>query len=333
MRKRSKFLRLVLFIAGIILFIAAVYGVISGVSKVKTSTSQEAEVFTATEYLERMQGVLIDGEYYHKKNHIKTYLFIGLDKTGPLVSTNSYRNLNNADFLLLVVVNSEKKQIRFIEIDRDTMADVRRLDLFGREIGFINTQITLSYSFGDGLKTSAENTVKTVGGLFYGLPIDYYFVTNMDGALSIMDLFGEVPVLLEKDYTDIDSSYKKGRVVSMDAKEAFTFIRARRGLDEPTNQARIERQSLYLDSLMSHIKTIDISALDMSEYLKEGNGISVTNMDVFVVANLYNAFEKYSVRNDSTLPGEEVAGDEHMEFYPDKEALKNYCIEVLYDKY
>lgn len=333
MKAHSKKLRLVIIIVAVIVFIAATYGVISGMSKVKTSSSSEAEVFTATDYLMRMQGVLIDGEYYHKKSSIKTYLIIGLDKTGPIVSSNSYRNLNNADFLLLVVVNSEKKTIRLLEIDRDTMTEVRRLDLFGREIGFVTTQITLSYSYGDGLKTSAENTVKTVGDLFYGLNIDYYFVTNMDGALSILDQFGEVPVLLDKDYTDIDSSYTKGRVVAMDAEEAFRFIRARRGLEEPTNQARVERQSLYLDSLMSYIKVINISYLEMADYLDEENGLSVTNLDLKAVSELYNAFENYSIRNDATLPGEEVEGAENMEFYPDKEALKTYCLEVLYDKY
>lgn len=333
MRFNSRILRIFFIVIAVILFVAATVLVITGVNRVRETSSADTEIYTATDYMKRMQGILIDGEYYHKKTGIKTFLFIGLDKTGPIVSSSSYKNLNNADFLLLAVVNSEKKTINLIEIDRDTMTNIRRLDLFGRAIGPIYAQIALSYSYGDGLETSAMNTVNTVGDFFYGLDIDYYFAVNMDGAVSILDLFGEIPVLLNNDYTDIDSSYYKGRVVSMNAEEALSFIRARRGLENPTNQARVERQKLYINAIADRLTVVDFPSVELSEYLKNDNGLSVTNISFSAASELYAALEKYTVKNVVSLPGEVVEGEEHMEFYPDSETLKALCLEVLYDKY
>lgn len=333
MRKNRKTLKILLAVLALICLAAAVYEVVSGMDKVKTSSSSDEEVFTATDYLRQMSGIRINGEYYKKKAGLKVYLFIGLDSTGPLVSSSSYRNLNNADFLILVAVDSVKKTVNLVEIDRDTMVQIRRLDLFGNPIGPVAGQIALSYSYGDGLSSSAMNTLKTVGDLFYGLDIDYYYAVNMDGALAVLDMFGAVPVLLDQDYTDINESYSKGRVVTMTAEEAFSFIRARRGLEDPTNQARIRRQQLYINALIDKLESTEFTEEQISALVATGSDCAVSNIDLNAVSLLAQAVDKYTVKRVISINGEETVVEEHMEFYPDEESLSGIATDIFYDKF
>ena len=56
------------------------------------------------------------------------------------------------------------------------------------------------------------------------------------------DLVGGVSVTMEEDGTQIDPAFVKGATVRLSGSQAEAFVRARMGLENDTNLARMQRQ-------------------------------------------------------------------------------------------
>ena len=86
---------------------------------------------------------------------------------------SGYRNGGQADYLLLIVINDERKTLTPIQIDRDTMAEISILGVLGNATGTRTTQICLSHGFGDGREQSCLLTQQAVSRLLLGVPVDF----------------------------------------------------------------------------------------------------------------------------------------------------------------
>lgn len=284
---------------------------------------------TATEAYRGLNKVEINGITCMQRQDIKTVLFIGLDTDGKIESSHSYNNEYNADFLLLATFNANNKECNLVEINRDTVADVQRLDIFGQKIDKVPMQLCLSYSFGDGLGESAANTKSAVSDLFHGLNIDYYIVLSRDATRSAVDYLHGIDVTMDNDYTDIDPSYVKGATRHMNSFEAMDFVSERMNTVEGTNTYRMQRQMCLLNNL---VKNLQHSDLDYTDLYNAVFDYTLTDIDFAVFSKILSAISEYTVSPVFTPTGTSQERLESNEFIVDQSSVDSIALDVFYER-
>ncbi len=212
-----------------------------------------------TEFMQS-SDVIYQGVRYRKTPNVSVLLIAGIDLDGNRagVSTSRYRSGGQADFLLLLAVDHTHRQIHQLQIDRDTMADVTVLSVYGRETGKRRLQICLAHSYGATKEDQAKYTVRAVRGLMNSgndglgmdLAVDGYYMFDYTAIPSLNDALGGVTVTIPEDMTSVDAEWTEGSVVTLQGKKAETFVRTRQTVGEGTNRERMSRQSIYMDSMI-----------------------------------------------------------------------------------
>ncbi|MBR6360632.1 MAG: hypothetical protein IKS04_02440, partial [Clostridia bacterium] len=73
-----------------------------------------------------------EGELYTLKDNVETVLFIGIDKfESELNREDAYRNTQQSDFLMLLVLDHDAESCTALHINRDIMGEIRVLDFKG----------------------------------------------------------------------------------------------------------------------------------------------------------------------------------------------------------
>ena len=179
------------------------------------------------------------GEEVSLKKHIQTVLLIGTDNEGNESTVpegfTAFYNYNQADFIMLLVVDQDLKRIEMLQINRDTMTDVPWLDVIGNYGGTNFEQLCLSYNSGSGGIDSCQNTVDAVSGLLFNAPIQGFIQIPMTALPMINDLVGGVTVFVEEDMTAVDPAFVQGATVRLKGSQAERFVRARMALENDTN--------------------------------------------------------------------------------------------------
>lgn len=269
-----------------------------------------------------------DGKTYRQRENLETYLFLGIDVEGPVKAVNSYYGGGQADVQMVVVVDHENKTWEMLQINRDTMVLVPVLGVKGDVIGSEYEQIALSHAYGNGLKESCENSVKTVSNLLKGQKIDGYLSMNMDGVAIVNDAVGGVPIEITSDFSAVDEELPLGETVTLQGTQALTFVRARKDVDDQTNIARMGRQRQYLSALLNKIGT-----LDDQEIIRTYDALQdyvVTDMGSKTLLNLSEEINEYEFSGVLTIDGEAKVENGHWAYYLDKESLLETIIELFY---
>ena len=153
------------------------------------------------------------GTDYPIKKHLQTVLLIGTDSTEQYEEqTEGLRDFYNghqADFLMLLVLDTDANTAQIIQLNRDTMTDVPWLDVLGMYGGTEFKQLCLAFNYGDGGGQSCRNTVDAVSRLLFDAPIDSYIQIPMTAIPVLNDLVGGVPVTIADDLTGIDPAFVK----------------------------------------------------------------------------------------------------------------------------
>lgn len=292
----------------------------------KTSSIQTG---TATEAYQRLNKVSVGGVDALPKEGIKTLLIVGLDIDGEIKSSDSYNNAYNADFLLLVTFDMNKQTCQLVEVNRDSIVPVQRLDIFGQKIDQIPMQICLSYSYGDGLGVSARNTKTAVSNMFYGLNIDYYMVISRDATRLAVDYVGGIDVTMDENYTDIDPTYVKGTTHHLNSSAAMEFVSARQGTLLGTNTYRMQRQICLINSL---IESLQKSDCNFSELYNSFVDYTLTDVDFAMFSRWLSNIAEYDVASVITPTGSSEERYGHNEFYIDEDSIKEIALDVFYDR-
>ena len=274
--------------------------------------------------------LFFDGGWYTPKEGLETTLLIGVDKNADFVSGEG-GEYEQADFLLLMVADTQAESYTAIPINRDTMTDVMMLTTGGAAVRSINAQIALAHAYGARPEIGCRNTVRSVSGLLRGIEIDHYLSLSMDGVAVLNDAVGGVPVIVMDDLTGIDSELVQGEAVTLHGDQALTYIRARRGLAEATNIHRMERQLQYMMSLQSQFSRqadkdetfIMNTMLTISNYL-------VSDCTVDQLSRIIDNLHNYRSDGIRTLEGE-VVYNKYAEFYPDEQELRRLVMDVFYE--
>ena len=267
---------------------------------------------------------------YYPKQDIHVFLVMGIDRSGPVADSESHRNSGAADVVMLFVFDETKKEYKIVTLNRDSMVEMPILGLGGKNAGSTVAQLALSHTYGDGLEESCENTKTTVSDLLYGLQIDYYMAMNMDVVSILTDAVGGVKVNVKDDFSQIDSTIQMGEMI-LNGDQAYKFVRTRKNVADQLNLSRMDRQVEYMEGFIEAFKTNigkDINKAlntyrDVSQYI-------VTDCSESIMADLLDRFYDYELVEVLSLPGENVRGEEYMEYHIDEEKLDALILDMLY---
>lgn len=84
----------------------------------------------------------------YRERELTNLLLIGVDWAEMNSPASSGRYAGQADFLLLLTFDKKNRTISTLQIDRDTMTDIRVYGPFGDYTGMRETQICLSHAYG-----------------------------------------------------------------------------------------------------------------------------------------------------------------------------------------
>lgn len=272
-----------------------------------------------------------NGTAYAKKEDLETVLLLGVDKFEG-ETPEGYLNNQQADFLLLLVMDKQNETCTPIQLNRDTMTQIRILGVTGEPAGTTTGQLALAHTYGSGEEDSCENTALAVSNLLYGMEIDHYVSLTMDGVALLNDLVGGVTVEVLDDFSGIDDSLMQGEIVTLKGQQALTYVRSRGGMEDSSNLHRMERQRQYLAALQQQLKaavrqedgfTLD-ALLQLNEYM-------VSDCTVDQLSDLGDSLAAYQVSDILTTPGDAQEGEEFIEFTVDEAALQQLVMDVFYE--
>ena len=301
--------------------------------------TQDAPVSSSGEVSSVEAGAPVDGReitYYNgtayaKKEDLETVLLLGVDKFEG-ETPEGYLNNQQADFLLLLVMDKQHETCTPIQLNRDTMTQIQILGVTGEPAGTFTGQLALAHTYGSGEEDSCVNTVLAVENLLYGVGIDHYVSLTMDGVALLNDLVGGVTVEVLDDFSGIDDSLVQGETVTLQGQQALTYVRSRGGMEDSSNLRRMERQRQSLSALQQQLKaavqqedgfTLD-ALLQLNEYM-------VSDCTVEQLSALADNMAHYQVSDILTTPGDAQEGEEFMEFTVDEAALQQLVMDVFYE--
>ncbi|MBR2723996.1 MAG: LCP family protein [Ruminococcus sp.] len=280
-----------------------------------------------------------NGKEYSLKKNVDIYLMMGLDEmSGNIVTDDDALNNNQeADFLMLFILDNNASTITALHINRDTMVNMDKFGVDGSVVERPYQQIALAHTYGKDRADGCKNTVNAAKELLGNIDIEGYVSVPMDAVGEINDILGGIEVDVLQDLTYADAELVKGETVRLQGSQALTYVRTRYGLDDSSNKARMERQRQYVENLFdvfySSVKNDD-TIID-----KLINSNTVNNMEARYSGSLDNLARKlmeYEFCGIYSIDGkyETPVNDKdkiNMEFYPFEESIDEVLVSILYD--
>ena len=330
--------KLLLGLCGIAAAIALIVGLFSVMravevehSKVTVSYSDEAPGYDPDD---GRASIYHEDAWYTQREQVETWLLMGVDKyESQTQQQSSYRNDQQTDFFLLVVVDHAEQTCTPIQINRDTMAQQKVLGMGGAHVGTVTGQLALAHTYGSGGSDSCRNAVDAVSNFLMGTTIDHYVSLTMDAVAVLNDALGGVTVTVLDDFVGIDDTLKKGETVTLGGKQALTYVRTRKDMEDSSNLARQQRQQQYIGAFYQRF--MERSEQEEGVFAKALLQVSpymVSDCTVEQLSQLATAVETYHVDDIFTIEGDAVKGTEYMEFYADEQVLTTLLLDVLYEK-
>lgn len=321
----------------LIVLVIAVIGAAVFAWKDKNSVSADSAADTINNgAVEKWQegDVSYNGKTYRYNTSIKTYLFMGIDKTGTVEESTGGFSGGQSDAMFLLVTDAAKEQMSVVSINRNTMALVDVYDLLDNCIRQEEMQICLQHAYGDGGRSSCIRAAEAVSRLFYGIPINGYVSLNMDGIPILNDAVGGVTVEVMDDLENksLDVSLKAGETVTLNGNEAYVYIRSRDVNEFDSATRRLERQEQYLWQLFSQIQekalTSKRAVLEIHDKIED---YLVASIDFVKLAEDVSAYE-FNEAQMYSIPGETVMGEIYEEYYVEEDAFYEMMLEVFYEE-
>ena len=326
--------RMALLAAGLLAAALAVAGILYAGHRFDRSGSWDSSSAGSVLKADPMEKpmTLYNGRWYTKKDGIVTTLLMGVDKNAGFVQDLGGRETEQADLLLLMVADTVNKTYSMVHINRDTMTDITLIGSKGTKVATYVAQIALSYNYGLTGHINCQNTAEAVSKLFRNIPIDHFISLSMDGMVILNDAIGGVTVEVMDDFTGIDDTLIEGETVTLHGDHALLYVRERKNLEDNTNLHRMLRQQQYLMEFQSQFKAmakkdpnfIHSTLLKISDYM-------VHDCTLDQLSELIGNLSAFEMKDGLTLKGEAVRGRRYIEFYPDREALRQMVMDLFYE--
>lgn len=326
--RRSVLVKLVIMLCCLVLIIGAILII---ESQNDHETEQQRGVMS--EDFGQLARREYNGKVYVEKPELTSILMIGVDRDQD-VETTGFRNGGQADFIMLTVLDHQNKEIRRLQIDRDTITDVVMLSILGRQVGTRKTHICLSHGFGENEEERCGYTCEAVQNLLLGQKIDLYVCMHFDAIGVFNDFLGGVTVPIEDDFSSIDATMVKGTTMKLNAQQAMYYVRGRYGIGAETNESRMVRQKAYMVAAVEQLQqmTRQDSTVITRMYNAMGDNM-ITDMSNGRLLNEFNRAYSYEVMPVEYLKGEYKLGDDgFMEFHADEQFIADWVLSVFYEQ-
>lgn len=278
----------------------------------------------------QLREVTYGSKTYRQRPGLENYLFLGIDRMGKAVGTQSYVAGGQADTQMLLVLDNEAGTWQLLQINRDSMVEVPVISMMGTVPYTLVQQICLAHAYGNGREQSCENNVKAVSMMLDDQPIDGYLSLNMGGIGILVDLVGGVTLKVTSDFSAVDPSLVEGETITMTGQQALEFVRTRQGVDDQTNLARMARQRQFLTAFEEKLRAMDpefaVTAYDaMAEYI-------ITDIASGTAVEIAERLKKYKKLPLLTIDGENTVEDGYWAYYLDPDSLQETILQLFYQE-
>lgn len=287
---------------------------------------------TETMQIDGKTAIQHNGKYYVLNENIFSILFMGIDTTNEKQYQNIGTNSNQSDSLILAVVDPDQNDLTMINIPRNSVTDVKQLDVNFNYARTTKSPICIQHAFGDGAGLSCDLTREAASNLLFNIPIHRYISVNLDGLFIANDAIGGVTVELLDDMTAFNPKMEKGKTYKLDKKDAEIYVARRlgEGLDG-TNMSRVKRQVQYYKAFFSlakqRLQDDPLFAINLYNSMKDSVHTDMS-MDEMVYLSKKVIDMDMNDDNVHTLTG--TADEESDDFFVDDQALKDLLIQVFY---
>ncbi|MBQ8606017.1 MAG: LCP family protein [Clostridia bacterium] len=257
---------------------------------------------------------------------------MGIDREGPVVKSESYNNDGAADVVSLVIFDDTNKNFSVLMLNRDTMTEMQVLGIGGRPADTVTAQLALAHTYGSGMEDSCENVKDAVSQLLGGIEIDYYMSMNMDAISILNDKVGGVTVTVTDDFSKVDDTIPKGEI-KLKGDQALSFVRNRQDVGDQLNVSRMERQKEYMYGFMDAVKAkAESDGNTTTEIYNSIKPYIVSDCSVSNFTNIINRCSDYTLKEIVTPEGENVKGEQYMEYHLDEEAAEDLALRLFYSE-
>ncbi len=271
------------------------------------------------------------GEKYYFNENIVSLALMGVDKNTLGTDYGAVGTGGQADTIALALYDTSNGKINIAVIPRDTMVGVNTYDKEGGFIDIKEQQICVSYAYGDGKKTSCDNTMRSINRLFMGIPIDYYLAMDLDGIPALNDAIGGVTLTC----LETEGRFTAGQTVTLSGEDADAYVRDRDMSRVDSDTARRARQKQYMECYLSQATDLIKKNFSLvgTLYRRAMNytvtDISLDNATYIASTAISN---NLSVNDFKTVPGKYEAGARYAEYHIDETALFEMILELYYTK-
>lgn len=272
--------------------------------------------------------VTFEGQVFEQREGLISICIIGHDG-----KENEYGN-GQADLVVVLALDTASGHLSAISIPRDTMVEVQRTYALTDEyLDTVEEQLTLAFSYGSDLQHGAERVCTIVSHLLYNIPLEYYYVFEIDGVGALADVIGGVDVIALENVANTD--IKKGYAYHLTGDLANQYVRERDETKDDSSFTRLERQKQFMDEFGA--KALDVIEEDPLRLVDIFNGLSeysLTNLGPTEFAYLVSliAASPMTGMEMHTLEGTSVVSDEtgYVEFYPDADSVMRTVLDIYY---
>lgn len=339
MKKSKKVLITILScILGLCLLVVGTFGFLyySGKNGLLDKSGMSLNPPSDTKVIDNGNYIFYNGHNYRYKDSMTSILFMGVDKDELGTVKNVVGTGGQADALYLIAIDTDNGVTTTFQISRNTMVDIDLYNTAGDFIRTENNQICLSYAYGDGKETSAENTVRSVRRLFYGLPVaQSYTALDISGISALNDSIGGVTVTSPVTYKDDNNKvvYNEGQTYELHGKDAESFVRSRNHKTDNYNDNRMARQKAYLNAFID--KTVSMTKSDITTPVTIYNSAKpymTTNLSAAKVSYLATDLLRKGITSADIqkVPGKDKDGKNYVEYKVDNKKFFKMIVDTFY---
>lgn len=275
------------------------------------------------------EGKIINhnGQTYTFNENLITLAFIGYDQRNE--DDKSGRN-GQADFLLVLALDTENSTLKGISIPRDTMVEPN--DYSGQTY-FGNTdknQIAVTFSYGNNIDQACQLTTEAMSRLLYNMPLKYYYGLNLNGIGPINDAVGGINVSALE--TIPNTNIIQNQNIDLYGQAAQKYVQYRNEKLLESSEMRRKRDIQYAQNFYSQslhkIRDIYIA----KDVFEAASQYSSTNLGLpeFMYLTQLAMTKDISLFDIKSFKGTLKQGQSYAEFWADDSSLFETVLDVFY---
>jgi len=324
MRKKKSLRSLGTFCILLILVLVMIY---SGLQIWESTVFSQAEDSASTP---PTKTIVRNGVEYFPRQDITTMLVLGIDQSGPAVSSNYYRNPGSADSVILLIFDEINKECNVLYLNRDTMLNMDVIGVTGTYAGTAYGQLALAHTYGTGLEDSCENIRNTIMQFLGGITIDYYLSMRMDAIPILNDAVGGVTVTVVDDFSAVDPSITMGEI-TLHGNQVISFVRTRKNVGDQKNITRMSRQAEYVDSFLQALQDKGQKTPEFFlEAYDQAAPYLVSDCPINTLSGMLDRYTDFTINRVVTPEGSNKVVDGYYQFHADEEKLDKLILELFY---